>query len=86
MPLRATLRDDNTLELPKDAPRLAQPNTPLHVIDLGGGTFVVTEQEPQIPDIASEFRAAQEDTGGTTEELLENLDAIKRTRAEEGQS
>jgi hypothetical protein len=86
MPLRATLRDDNTLELSEDAPRLARTNTPLHVIDLGGGTFVVTEHEPQIPDIASEFRDALADTGVTTEELLENLDAVKQKRAEEGQS
>lgn len=48
MPIKATLRDDNTLELPEDAPRLAQPNTLLSVIDLGGGTFVVTETDPQV--------------------------------------
>lgn len=73
MPLRATLREDNTLELPEDAPRLARTNTPLHVIDLGGGTFVVTETEPQIPQIASEFRGVLQEIGVTTDGLLENL-------------
>ncbi|MFB6098750.1 MAG: hypothetical protein ABEK84_06510 [Salinibacter sp.] len=70
MPLRATLREDNTLELPEDAPRLARTDTPLHVIDLGGGTFVVTETEPQIPQIASEFRGVLEEIGVTTDGLL----------------
>lgn len=83
MPLRATLREDNTLELPDDAPRLARTDTPLHVIDLGGGTFVVTETEPQIPKIASEFRGALDKIGVTTDELLENLSEARQELAEE---
>jgi len=83
MPLRATLREDNTLELPDDAPRLARTDTPLHVVDLGNGTFVVTETEPQIPQIASEFRSALEKTGIMTERLLDNLSEVKREMAEE---
>lgn len=83
MPLRATLREDNTLELPDDAPRLARTDTPLHVVDLGSGTFVVTEKEPQIPEIASEFRDALEKAGVTTEQLLSNLYGVKQEMAEE---
>ena len=83
MPLRATLREDNTLELPDDAPRLARTDTPLHVIDLWSGTFVVTEKEPQIPEIASEFRDALEKAGVTTEQLLGNLYGVKQEMAEE---
>lgn len=83
MPLRATLREDNVLELPKDAPRLVRTNTPLYVVDLGGGTFVVTETEPQIPQIASEFRNALEESGVTAEHLLENLYEVKRDLANE---
>jgi hypothetical protein len=83
MPLRATLREDNTLELPDDAPRLARTNTPLHVVDLGGGTFVVTETEPQIPQIASEFRDALEKADVTGQQLLENLSEVKQELAKE---
>jgi len=83
MPLRATLRDDNTLELPEDAPRLAQTNTPLRVVDLGGGTFVVTETEPQIPQIASEFREALAAVEVSPEQLLDHLSKVKRELADE---
>ena len=83
MPLRATLREDNTLELPDDAPRLVRTNTPLQVVDLGSGTFVVTEKKPQIPNIASEFRGALEKAGVTTEQLLENLCEVKQEMARE---
>ncbi|PQJ26723.1 hypothetical protein BSZ35_19220 [Salinibacter sp. 10B] len=83
MPIKATLRDDNTLELPEDAPRLAQTNTPLSVIDLGGGTFVVTESEPQIPGLAEKFREKLGETGVEAPELLGGLDDVKRELAEE---
>lgn len=83
MPLRATLREDNTLELPDDGPRLARTNTPLQVVDLGSGTFVVTEKKPQIPNIASEFQGALEKAGVTTEQLLENLCEVKQEMARE---
>jgi len=83
MPLRATLREDNTLELPDDAPRLVRTNTPLQVVDLGSGTFVVTEKKPQTPNIASEFRGALEKAGVTTEQLLENLYEVKQEMAKE---
>ncbi|WP_103020143.1 hypothetical protein [Salinibacter altiplanensis] len=83
MPLRATLREDNTLELPDDAPRLARTNTPLQVIGLGSGTFVVTEKEPQIPQIASEFQGAMRRANVTKDELLDNLYEVKQEMAEE---
>ena len=83
MPLRATLREDNTLELPEDAPRLARTDTPLHVVDLGGGTFVVTETEPQIPQIASEFRDALKKTDVSVEQLYNNLSQVKQELAQE---
>lgn len=83
MPLRATLREDNTLELPEDAPRLARTDTPLHVVDLGGGTFVVTETEPQIPQIASEFRDALKKTDVSVEQLHNNLSQVKQELAQE---
>jgi len=82
MPLRATLREDNTLELPDDAPRLARTNTPLQVVDLGSGTFVVTEKRPQIPQIASEFQGGLKRASITKDELLDNLYEIKREMAE----
>lgn len=83
MPLRATLREDNTLELPEDAPRLARTDTPLHVVDLGGGTFVVTETEPQVPKIASEFRDALAKADITAEQLIGNLSKVKQELAKE---
>ena len=84
MPLRATLREDNTLELPEDAPRLARTDTPLNVVDLGGGTFVVTETEPQIPQIASEFRdALKKKTDVSVEQLHNNLSQVKQELAQE---
>ena len=83
MPLRATLRKDNALELPEDAPRLARTDTPLHVVDLGGGTFVVTETEPQIPQIASEFRDALKKTDVTVDQMLGNLSKVKHELAKE---
>lgn len=83
MPIKATLRDDNTLELPEDAPRLAQTNTPLSVIDLGGGTFVVTESDPQVPGLAEEFREKLEEAGVESSTLLSGLDDVKREMAEE---
>lgn len=83
MPLQTTLREDNTLKLPDDAPDLARTDTPLHVIDLGGGTAVVTETEPQIPQIASEFRGALDKIGVTTDLLLENLYEVRQKLAEE---
>lgn len=83
MPLRATLREDNTLELPDDAPRLARTDVPLYVIDLGSGTFVVTETEPQVPQIASEFRDALEKADVTAEQLLGNLSKVRQKLAEE---
>ena len=83
MPLRATLREDNTLELPEDAPRLARTDTPLHVVDLGGGTFVVTETEPQIPQIASEFRDTLKKTDVSVEQLHNNLSQVKQELAQE---
>jgi hypothetical protein len=82
MPIKATLRDDNTLELPEDAPRLAQTNTPLSVIDLGGGTFVVTESEPQIPGLAEKFRKKLGEAGVEASQLLGGLNDIKRELAE----
>ena len=84
MPIKATLRDDNTLELPEDAPRLAQTNTPLSVIDLGGGTFVVTESDPQVPPLSEQFRRGLEEAGVTEEKLLGELEDAKREIAEEG--
>jgi len=84
VPIKATLRDDNTLELPEDAPRLAQTNTPLNVIDLGGGTFVVTETDPQVPSLSEKFRAGLEEAGVTEDELLGELEDTKRELAEEG--
>jgi hypothetical protein len=83
MPLRATLRKDNTLEFPDDAPRLVRTNTPLQVVDLGSGTFVVTEKEPQIPQIASEFQDALKRAGVRKEQLLGNLYEVKQKMAEE---
>lgn len=83
MPIEATLREDNTLELPDDAPRLARTGTPLQVIGLGSGTFVVTEKEPQIPQIASEFQGALKRAGVTKDQLLSNLYEVKREMAEE---
>jgi hypothetical protein len=83
MPLRATLRKDNTLEFPDDAPRLVRTNTPLQVVDLGSGTFVVTEKEPQIRQIASEFQDALKRAGVTKEQLLGNLYEVKQKVAEE---
>lgn len=82
MPIKATLRDDNTLELPEDAPKLARTNAPLSVIDLGGGTFVVTETDPQVPSLAEQFREELEKAGVQTTDLLENLDSVKRELAE----
>jgi hypothetical protein len=84
VPIKATLRDDNTLELPEDAPRLAQTNTPLSVIDLGGGTFVVTESDPQVPPLSEQFREGLKEAGVTEEELLGELEDTKRELAEEG--
>lgn len=84
MPIKATLRDDNTLELPEDAPRLARTNTPLSVIDLGGGTFVVTESDPQVPGLAEDFREKLGEAGVEPSELLSGLDDVKRKLAEEG--
>jgi len=86
VPIKATLRDDNTLELPEDAPRLAQTNTPLNVIDLGGGTFVVTETDPQVPPLSEQFRAGLEKAGVTEEDLLGELERAKRKLAEEGRA
>lgn len=83
MPLRATLREDNTLEFPDDAPRLARTDTPLQVIGLGSGTFIVTEKEPQIPQIASEFQDALKRASITKDGLLDNLSEVKREMAEE---
>jgi hypothetical protein len=84
VPIKATLRDDNTLELPEDAPRLAQTNTPLSVSDLGGGTFVVTESDPQVPSLSDQFRAGLEEAGVTEGELLSELERAKRELAEAG--
>jgi hypothetical protein len=84
VPIKATLRDDNTLELPEDAPRLTQTNTPLSVIDLGGGTFVVTESNPQVPPLSEQFRSGLEEAGVTEEELLGELERAKRELADEG--
>ena len=83
MPLRATLREDNALELPEDALRLVRTGMPLHVVDLGGGTFVVTENEPQIPQIASEFRDAVKEADVTVEQMLGNLSKVKHELAKE---
>lgn len=82
MPIKATLRDDNTLELPEDAPRLARTNTPLSVIDLGGGTFVVTESDPQVPNLAEQFREELDESDIEPSELLANLADVKRELAE----
>jgi hypothetical protein len=83
MPIKAILRDDNTLELPEDAPRLAQKNTPLNVINLGGGTFVVTETNPQVPSLSGRFRARLKEIGITEQKLLSNLESTKREITEE---
>ena len=85
VPIKAILRDDNTLELPEDAPRLARTNTPLSVIDLGGGTFVVTESDPQVPGLAEEFRKKLREAGVEPSELLSGLDDVRRKLAEESQ-
>lgn len=82
MPIKATLRDDNTLELPDDAPQLAQTNTPLSVIDLGGGTFVVTEADPQVPSLSDQFRAGLKDAGVSEGDLLSGLEDTKRKLSE----
>lgn len=83
MPIKATLRDDNTLELPEDAPRLAQTNTPLSVIDLGGGTFVVTEADPQVPSLSDQFRSALKEAGLSEGDLLSGLEDTKQELSEE---
>ena len=83
MPLRATLREDNALELPEDAPRLVRTGTPPHVVDLGGGTFVVTENGPQIPQIASEFRDAVKEADVTVDQMLGNISKVKHELAKE---
>ena len=67
----------------EDAPRLVRTGTPLPVVDLGGGTFVVTENEPQIPQIASEFRDAVKETDVTVEQILGNLSKVKHELAKE---
>ena len=85
MLIKAFLRDDNTLELPEDAPRLVRTNTPLSVIDLGAGTFVVTESGPQVPGLAEEFREKLGEAGVEPPELLSGLDDVRRKLAEEGQ-
>jgi hypothetical protein len=84
MPNQATLQDDNTLKLPEGPEgRLARPNTPLNVVDLGGGAFAVTELSPQIPSLAAEFRQTLDDAGVRPEDLLEELQDVKREVAEE---
>jgi hypothetical protein len=84
VPIKATLRDDNTLELPEDAPRLAWADAPLSVIDLGGSALVVTESDPQVPPLSEQFRSGLEEVGVTEEELLGELERAKRELAEEG--
>lgn len=44
---------------------------------------MVTEKEPQIPQIASEFQDALERAGITKEQLLGNLYEVKKKMAEE---
>ena len=84
MPDQVTLQDDNTLKLPegKEGP-LARPNTPLSVVDLGGGAFVVTELSPQVPSLASEFRKTLDEAGVSSEDLLAELQNVKQDLAEE---
>lgn len=83
MPIKATLRDGNILELPEDAPQLVQPNASLSVVELGGGTFVVTETDPQVPSLSEQFRARLKEAGITEEKLLGNLESTKREITEE---
>jgi len=86
VPIKVTLRDDNTRELSTGAPRLALADTPLNVIDLGGGTFVVTETDPQVPPLSEQFRAGLEEAGVTDEDLLGELERAKRELAEDGRA
>ena len=82
MPLRATLREDNALELPEDAPRLF-PSSISGAVPSWSRRFVVTENEPQIPQTSSEFRDAVKEADVTVEQLLGNLSKVKQELVKE---
>jgi len=86
VPIKATLFGGSALELPTGAPRLALADTPLNVIDLGGSALVVTEPDPQVPPLSEQFRAGLEEAGVTDEDLLGELECVKRKLAEDGRA
>lgn len=45
----------------------------LHLVDLGGGTFVVTPMIPAVPSLTEEIEAIREEEGISAEELLAGL-------------
>lgn len=72
----------NTIRI-EDTEGMLRANVPLHVVDLGGGTIIVTEMTPQVPALAESFREEMKRSGLTLDTLLQGLDEVKNEMAEE---
>jgi len=69
------LRKRGTLTLPKalrEKHNLTEGDA-LHLVDLGGGAFVMTPTQPRIPELSSALEQIREEEGVTFDEMLSGL-------------
>lgn len=61
--------------LPKDVREKygTEEGNALHLVDLGGGMFVVTPMMPAVPSLVEEIEAIREEEGVSLEDLLSGL-------------
>jgi bifunctional DNA-binding transcriptional regulator/antitoxin component of YhaV-PrlF toxin-antitoxin module len=79
------LRKRGTLKLPKALREKhdLKEGDALHLVDLGGGAFVMTLARPRIPELSSALEQIREDEGVSTEEMLNGLREERRRSNEE---
>lgn len=79
------LRKRGTLTLPKalrEKHNLKEGDS-LHLVDLGGGAFVLTPTNPRIPELTGALERIREDEGVSMEDMLAGLREERRRHGEE---
>lgn len=74
------LRKRGTLTLPKalrDKHNLKEGDA-LHLVDLGGGAFVLTPTPPRIPELSDALEQIREDEGVSIDDMLTDLREERR--------
>lgn len=81
-PTSIQLRKRGALTLPKDLreKHSLKEGDALHLMDLGGGAFVLTPTRPRIPELSEALGKIRKDEGVSIDDMLTDLREKRRRR------